>query len=70
MCFCCFYCIPNCRLYLQCPLGEGWSQRIFFFFSALSRHNPSLAEVATPMRDVGCFVGVEKPLQFFLVPLK
>lgn len=33
-------------------------------------NDPSLDEVATPMRDVGCFVGVEKQLQFFIVPLK
>ena len=41
-----------------------------FFLTALSRNDPSLHEVATPWRDVGCFVGVEKPLQFFIVPLK
>lgn len=32
--------------------------------------DPSLDEVATPWRDVGAVVGVEKPLQFFIVPLK
>lgn len=39
-------------------------------FTALSRSDPSLAAVATPRRDVGCVVAIEKQLQFFIVPLK
>lgn len=41
-----------------------------FFFTAFCRDNPSLLKSQRPMRDVGSFVGVEKPLQFFIVPLK
>lgn len=45
-------------------LGGGFSG------AAVGSSDPSLDEVATPWRDVGAVVAVEKPLQFFIVPLK